>query len=121
MPTVDVYNQDRKKVDTLDLSDSIFDAEVREHLFHEVVRGQLASRRAGTAKAKERGEITGSRQKRWKQKGTGRARQGDGKAGHFVGGGVIHGPRPRTFEVKVNKKVRKAALCAALSRRQQEG
>lgn len=85
------------------------------------MRSQLASKRAGTAKAKERGEIRGTRTKIYKQKGTGRARQGDGKAGHFVGGGVIHGPRPRTFEVKVNKKTRKAALVAALSRRQQEG
>lgn len=121
MPLVDVYNLERKKVGSIELSDSVFNAEVREHLFHEVVRNQRAERRAGTAKTKERGEIQGSTAKAWKQKGTGRARQGNKKAPHFVGGGVAHGPRPRSFGVKVNRKTVKAALIAALSRRQQEG
>mgnify|MGYP001320841840 CR=1 FL=1 len=121
MPVVDVYNLERKKVGTVELNDAVFNVEVREHLFHEVVRNQRAERRAGTAKTKERGEIKGSTAKAWKQKGTGRARQGNKKAPHFVGGGVAHGPRPRSFGVKVNKKTVTAALVAALSRRQQEG
>ena len=121
MPVVDVYNLERKKVGTVELNDAVFNVEVREHLFHEVVRNQRAERRAGTAKTKERGEIKGSTAKAWKQKGTGRARQGNKKAPHFVGGGVAHGPRPRSFGVKVNKKTVAAALVAALSRRQQEG
>ena len=96
MPVVDVYNLERKKVGTVELNESVFNVEVREHLFHEVVRNQRAERRAGTAKTKERGEIKGSTAKAWKQKGTGRARQGNKKAPHFVGGGVAHGPRPRS-------------------------
>lgn len=121
MPVVDVYNMDRQKVGTFALSDVVFDVEVREHLFHEVVRGQLASRRAGTAKTKTRAEVKHTTKKLFKQKGTGRARQGMKSAPHWVGGGTAHGPAPRSFGVKVNKKVRRAALCAALSRRQQEG
>lgn len=121
MPTVDVYSLNHEKVGSLELSPEIFDVEVREHLFHAVVTSQLAARRSGTAKAKERNDVAGTRQKKWRQKGTGRARQGDGKGVHFVGGGVVHGPRPRSFEKKVNKKTRAAAMCAALSRRQQEG
>ena len=121
MPTVDVYNLDRQKTGSLDLSDTVFNVEVREHLFHEVVTAQLGAARGGNAKTKERNEIAGTTQKAWKQKGTGRARQGTKKAPQWVGGGVVHGPRPRFFGKKVNKKVKRAALCAALSRRQQEG
>lgn len=121
MPKVDIYNTEKKKVGDVSLSDDIFDAEVREHLFHELVRAQRAAKRAGTAKVKERAEVIGTRAKAWRQKGTGRARQGSRQAVHWRGGGVVHGPRPRSFEKKVNKKTRRAALCAALSRRQQEG
>jgi large subunit ribosomal protein L4 len=121
MPVVDVYNLEKKKVGTLDLSDDIFDVEVREHLFHEMVRAQLGARRSGTATVKERNAIIGSTAKVWKQKGTGRARQGSKKGPHWVGGGVAHGPSHRSFAKKVNKKTRKAALRAACSRRQQEG
>lgn len=121
MPVVDVYNLDRQKVGTFALSDDVFDVEVREHLFHEVVRNQLAARRGGNAKTKTRAEVKHTTHKLFKQKGTGRARQGMKSAPHWVGGGVVHGPSPRAFTVKVNKKVRRAALCAALSRRQQEG
>lgn len=117
MPTVDVYNLERAKVGEHELSDDVFAAEVSEHLFHEVVRAQLAARRAGTAKTKERGEIRGSNAKPWRQKGTGRARSGSRKSPLWRGGGTVHGPRPRSYEMKVNKKVRRAALCAALSRR----
>jgi len=121
MPVVDVYNLDRQKVGTFALSDDVFDVEVREHLFHEVVRAQLATRRGGNAKAKTRAEVKHTTKKLFKQKGTGRARQGMKSAPHWVGGGAAHGPNPRAYTIKVNKKVRRAALCAALSRRQQEG
>ena len=121
MPVVDVYNLQRSKVGSVELSDDVFDTEVREHLFHEVVRYQLAARRSGTAKAKERWEINKTTAKVWRQKGTGRARQGSKRAPQWVGGGVVFGPKPRDFAPKVNKKVRKAALKAALSRRHQEG
>lgn len=121
MPMVDVYNLKHESVGTIDLSEAVFDASVREHLFHEVVRAQMASKRGGNAKVKERGEIRGSRRKLWKQKGTGRARVGDRKAPHWVGGGVAMGPRTRDYTIKVNKKLRREALRCALSRRQQEG
>lgn len=121
MPAVDVYNLKREKTGTIALDDAVFDVEVREHLFHEAVRGQMAAKRSGTAKVKERGEVAGTGAKAYRQKGTGRARQGNKKGPHYVGGGVAHGPRVRSYDLKVNKKTRRAALCAALSRRQQEG
>ena len=121
MPSIDVYNQSREKVGSCELNGSIFDVEVREHLFHEVVTAQLAARRSGTAHTKERGEVHGANTKAWRQKGTGRARQGSKKAPHWVGGGTVFGPRTRSFAKKVNRRTRQAALKAALSRRQQEG
>jgi len=121
MPVVDVYNLDNKKVGTVDLDAEIFDVEVREHLFHAVVTSQLAARRSGTASTRERSEVHGANTKAWRQKGTGRARQGSRKAPHWVGGGTVFGPKPRSFAKKVNKNTRRAALKAALSVRQQEG
>lgn len=120
MPTLDVYNTDREKVGSIDLDDKIFGAEVKEHLFHTVVRYQLAKRRAGTHKAKGRAEISGGGRKPFRQKGTGRARQGTTRAPHMRGGGVAHGPRPRNHAHKLPKKVRQAALRCALSRRTEE-
>ncbi len=121
MPVIDVYNLDNKKVGTVDLDAEIFDVEVREHLFHEVVTAQLAARRTGTANTRERSEVHGANTKAWRQKGTGRARQGSRKAPHWVGGGTVFGPKYRSFAKKVNKNTRRAALKAALSTRQQEG
>jgi large subunit ribosomal protein L4 len=120
MPVVAVYNLERQQVGTIDLSDSIFGTEVKEHLFHEVVRSQLAAARQGTHATKERSDVSGSVKKIYKQKGTGRARHGNRKAGIFVGGGTTFGPHPREYILKVNKKVRHAALCSALSRRAAE-
>jgi large subunit ribosomal protein L4 len=120
MPVVPVYNLERKQVGTFDLSDAVFGTEVKEHLFHEVVRAQLAAARQGTHATKERSEVSGSVKKIYKQKGTGRARHGNRKAGIFVGGGTTFGPHPREYILKVNKKVRAAALCSALSRRAEE-
>jgi len=121
MPVVPVYNLERKQVGTLDLSDAVFGAEVKEHLFHEVVRAQLAAKRQGTHDTKERSEVIGSVKKIYKQKGTGRARHGSRKSPIFVGGGTVFGPHPRDYSFKVNKKVRAAALVSALSRRTEEG
>lgn len=121
MPVVPIYNLERKQVGTLDLSDAVFAAEVKEHLFHEVVRAQLNAKRQGTHETKERSFVSGSVKKIWKQKGTGRARHGSRKAPNFVGGGTVFGPHPRDYSVKVNKKVRTAALISALSRRTEEG
>lgn len=120
MPVVPVYNLERQQVGTIDLSDSIFGVEVKEHLFHEVVRSQLAAARQGTHATKERSDVSGSVKKIYKQKGTGRARHGNRKANIFVGGGTTFGPHPREYVLKVNKKVRQQALFSALSRRASE-
>lgn len=121
MPTVDVYNQNREKVSSLDLTDAVFGVEVKEHLLWAAVRYQLAKRRAGTHKTKSRAEVAGGGKKPWRQKGTGRARQGTTRAAQWRGGGVVFGPTPRDYSFKLNKKVRRAALRSALSRRVEEG
>ena len=94
MAKVDVYNLKREKVGSVDLADEVFATDVKEQLFHEVVVAQLASRRAGTHAAKERSAVAGSSKKIYKQKGTGRARQGSIRAPIFVGGGRAHPPKP---------------------------
>lgn len=117
MPSIDVYNLNRDKVGTLDLDDLVFAGEVKEYLFWEVVRSQLASRRRGTAKTKQRNEVKGSTRKMFRQKGTGRARKGMRTVPIHRGGGVVFGPQPRDFGYRVPKKVRRAALRSALARR----
>ncbi len=121
MPTVDVLDKTGQKVGQVELSDEVFARSVPQHLFWEVVRAQLAARRAGTASTKGRSEVAGSTRKLYRQKGTGRARHGDRKASIFVGGGTVHGPKPRSYELKVPKKVRRAAMCGALSLKLAEG
>lgn len=120
MPTLDVFNKSNEKVGEIELSDAVFAAEIKEHLFWEVVRNQQANRRAGTHKAKTRGELRGGGAKPFRQKGTGRARQGSSRAHHMVGGAVVHGPQPRDYSYTVPKKVRRQALCSALSLRASE-
>ena len=117
MAKVDVFNIQRQKVGEVDLSDEVFGAEVKEHLFYEVVKAQLASRRSGTKATKERSAVSGSSKKLYKQKGTGRARQGSTRAPQFAGGGVVHGPTPRSYDQRTPKKMKAAALRGALSDR----
>ncbi|GKT08340.1 50S ribosomal protein L4 [Desulforhabdus sp. TSK] len=117
MPTVDVYNTNRDVVGQLDLNDSIFAVAVKPHVMHEVVLYQLAKRRAGTAKVKGRSEVRGGGKKPWRQKGTGRARAGTSRSPVWRGGGTIHGPQPRSYEMKVPKKVRKLAVKMALTQK----
>jgi large subunit ribosomal protein L4 len=104
-----------KKSKDVTLEDALFGADVKPHLVHEVVRAELNAARAGTRGAKSRGLVAGGRAKPWRQKGTGRARAGTTRAPHWKGGGVAFPPTMRSFEVKVNRKARKAALAAALS------
>jgi len=120
MPKVDVYNTDKKKVGEIDLADTIFGTEVKEHLFYAAVRYQMAARRAGTHHVKGRTQVSGGGKKPYRQKGTGRARQGTRRAVQFRGGGVVHGPVTRSHAHNLPKKVRKAALKSALSRRTEE-
>jgi large subunit ribosomal protein L4 len=115
MPKVDVYNLKHEKVGDLELSDEVFGAEVKEQLFYEVVKAQLASRRSGTASAKERCAVAGSSKKLYRQKGTGRARHGSIRAPNYVGGGRAHPPRVRDWSYRPPRKVRLGALKCALS------
>lgn len=121
MATVDVFNLKREKVGTVDLADEVFAAEVKEHLFYEVVKAQLASSRQGTAAAKNRSAVSGSTKKLYKQKGTGRARHGSIRAPVFVGGGQAHPPRPRDWSYRPPRQVRLGALKSALSKFNKEG
>ena len=121
MAKIDVFNLKREKVGSLDLSDEVFGAEVREHLFYEVVKAQLASQRQGTAAAKNRSAVSGSTKKLYKQKGTGNARHGSIRAPIYVGGGQAHPPRPRDWSYRPPQKVRTLALTSALSKFVKEG
>lgn len=117
MAKVTVYDMQKNPLSEREISDSVFDTPVKGYLIHDVVRSQLAARRQGTAAAKSRGMVAGGGKKPYKQKGTGNARQGTIRAPHYVGGGAAFGPSPRQYGFKLNKKVKKSALCSALSAR----
>ena len=120
MAKADVKNLSGKSVGSIDLDDTVFGAEIHEHLLWEVVKWQLAKRRAGTASTKRLGEVRGSSKKVWKQKGTGQARQGSRQSPHFVGGSSVFGPRPRSYEYNMPRKAKKLALRSVLSLRAKE-
>ena len=120
MAKVDVKDLTGKSVGSIDLDDTVFNAEVHEHLLWEIVKWQLAKRRAGTASTKRLGEVRGSSKKVWKQKGTGQARQGSRQAPHWVGGASVFGPKPRDYGYEMPRKAKKTALKAALSLRAKE-
>ena len=115
MPTAPLLDVAGKKSRDVALPDELFGAEVKLHLVHETVRAEAAAARAGTQAAKSRGLVSGGRSKPWRQKGTGRARQGTTRAPQWTGGGVAFAPRPRSYDLKVNRKARKAAFRSALS------
>ncbi|MGF1467402.1 MAG: 50S ribosomal protein L4 [Sandaracinaceae bacterium] len=121
MPKVPVYNLSREAVGELDLADDVFSTEVNEALFYDVVKAQLASRRAGTHKVKSRSEVAATGKKMYRQKGTGRARHGDAKAPIFRGGGPAFGPKPRDYSWRPTRKMRKGALRSALALKLKEG
>src|SRR5260221_6766020 len=106
---IEIKNTTGKSVGSVDLDESIFGAEIHEHLLWEAVKWQLARRRAGTASTKRLGEVRGSAKKVWKQKGTGQARQGSRQAVHWVGGGYVQGPRPRRYDYQPPRHVQQAA------------
>lgn len=117
----DVFNLKREKTGEVDLSDLVFGVEVKEHLFYEVVKAQLASRRSGTQSAKTRSEVSGSSKKLYKQKGTGNARHGSIRAPIYRGGGRAHPPTPRDWSYRPPRQVRVGALKSALSLLAKEG
>ncbi|MDN5346949.1 MAG: large subunit ribosomal protein [Clostridia bacterium] len=115
MPTVGLYNIHGIRVGEIALSDRIFGAEINRALLHEVVTNFLANRRQGTASTKTRGEVRGGGRKPWRQKGTGRARAGSIRSPIWRGGGIVFGPKPRDYGYRLPKKMRRSALCSALS------
>ena len=115
MPVIDVQNTKGKSISQVELADDVFSIPVKSSVLHEVVTMQLSNRRSGTAAVKHRGDVSGSRKKLFRQKGTGRARRGDIKSPLLRGGGVVFGPDERNYSYKVPKKVRKLALKMALS------
>ncbi|MFO0711749.1 MAG: 50S ribosomal protein L4 [Sandaracinus sp.] len=121
MAKITVYNLKRESVGEIELSDEVFAREVNEGLLHEVVRAQLASRRSGNASTKTRSETNGTTKKIYKQKGTGSARHGDRGAPNFVGGGQSHGPKPRSYAFRPNRKARIGAMQSALALKLKEG
>lgn len=118
---VEVLDSNGKKVSEIALSEEIFGGEVKEHLFYEVVKMQLANRRSGTASTKTKGEVSGGGIKPWKQKGTGRARSGSIRSPLWRHGGTVFGPHPRDYSYKLPRKVMKDALRNALKLRASEG
>lgn len=121
MPSLPVYDVNKKKVGSIDLSDAVFAGEVKPHLINAAVRAQIAWKyERKTAQARTRTMVSGTRKKMYRQKGTGQARHGDNKAPIFVGGGKAHGPTPHIRTHKINKKVMRAALISALSLHQKE-
>ncbi|WAH42267.1 50S ribosomal protein L4 [Alicyclobacillus fastidiosus] len=121
MPTVAVYNTAGEQVSEIQLNDKLFGAPIRSDLMHQVVLQYLAARRAGTHKVKNRSEVAGGGRKPWRQKGTGRARQGSTRSPQWKGGGVVFGPTPRSYAFSVPKKVRRLALYSALSSKVADG
>jgi large subunit ribosomal protein L4 len=120
MAVADVYNMDGDKVSEIELTDEIFNVPLKQHLLHEVVTMQLTNRRAGTAATKGRSDVRGGGQKPYRQKGTGRARAGSRRSPLWRGGGVVFGPKPRSYSYKVPKKVRRQALKMALTNKLQD-
>ena len=115
MPKVDVYDIKGKKVSDVELAENIFGIEPNEAIVHSVLKNYLANQRQGTQSTKTRAEVRGGGRKPWRQKGTGRARQGSIRAPHWVGGGVALGPKPRSYNYTVNKKEKRLAIKSMLS------
>ena len=115
MPKIDVYNIEGKKVSNIELADSVFGIEPNEKIVHSVLVNYLANQRQGTSNTKTRAEVAGGGRKPWKQKGTGRARQGSIRAPQWFKGGIALGPKPRDYSYRLNKKERRLAIRSVLS------
>ena len=115
MPKVDVLSVDGKKVKELELNENVFGIEPNENIVHSAIVNYLANQRQGTQNTKTRAEVSGGGRKPWRQKGTGRARQGSTRAPHWIKGGIVFGPHPRSYAIKMNRKERRLALKSALA------
>ena len=120
MPKVALYDITGSQIGDVELSDDIFGVEVNTHVMYEAVKNYLANQRQGTQSAKTRGEVRGGGRKPWRQKGTGRARQGSTRSPQWVGGGVVFAPKPRDYSYKLPKKIKRLALKSALSSKVQD-
>jgi large subunit ribosomal protein L4 len=121
MPSTTILTADGKEGGKVDLAETLFAAPINESLIHQAVVRQMAGRRLGTADTLTRGEVNGGGKKPWRQKGTGRARQGSKTAPHWAGGGVVFGPHPRSYEQRLPSKMRRSALRGVLSAKQADG
>lgn len=115
MPKVALYNVSGQQIGDIELNDAVFGVEVNQHVLYEVVKNQLANKRQGTQSAKTRAEVRGGGKKPWRQKGTGRARQGSIRSPQWIGGGVVFAPKPRDYSYTIPKKVKRLAMKSALS------
>ncbi|WIV13152.1 50S ribosomal protein L4 [Proteiniborus sp. MB09-C3] len=115
MPKVALYNVSGQQIGDIELSDAVFGVEVNQHVLYEAVKNQLANKRQGTQSAKTRAEVRGGGKKPWRQKGTGRARQGSIRSPQWIGGGVVFAPKPRDYSYSIPKKVKRLAMKSALS------
>jgi large subunit ribosomal protein L4 len=120
MPTVGVFNKEGNKVADMELNENVFAAEVNEYALHQVVVALLANKRQGTQSTKTRSEVRGGGAKPWRQKGTGRARQGSIRAPQWIKGGIVFAPKPRDYRVSVPKSMRKVAMVSALTSKVQD-
>lgn len=121
MPTVGLFNQEGKQIGDIQLNDKVFGVEVNADAIHQVVVALLANRRQGTQSAKTRAEVRGGGIKPWRQKGTGRARQGSIRAPQWVKGGIVFAPKPRDYRMSVPKSMRRVAMKSALTSKVQDG
>lgn len=121
MPKVDIVNMSGEKVDEIELAEALFDAQINEHAVYQVVKNHLANRRSGTQSAKTRAEVRGGGRKPFRQKGTGRARQGSIRSPQWKGGGVVFAPKPRSYHYTLPKKLRRLALKSVLTSKVKEG
>ncbi|MEI8333249.1 MAG: 50S ribosomal protein L4 [Chloroflexota bacterium] len=115
MPQTTLYTRTGEEIGTVDLSETLFDAPILDAVIHQAVLAQLAGRHLGTHDTKTRGEVRGGGKKPYRQKGTGRARQGTRSAPHYRGGGVVFGPHPRSYAQRLPRRMKRAALCGALT------
>ncbi len=121
MPTIKIFKQDGSSAGTMELDESVFGAEYKESIIHQVVVAQMANARQGTKSTLTRTEVTGGGKKPWRQKGTGNARQGSIRAPQWKGGGVVFAPKPRSFRKKITKVMRITAITSALSAKRSDG
>ena len=121
MPTIEVHDVNRASITQVEVNEDVFEKKVNESIYYEVIKMQMANARKGTACTKGRSDVRGGGAKPWRQKGTGRARAGTSRSPIWKGGGIVFGPKPRDYSMNVPKKIKKLALCGAISQKRADG